>query len=159
MIGRVVGTVGLILKLKIRGEAQALMICSSSLLGVVGTITGSFDEDAARNKLDRKAMLAAWFSVRRRSGSDMVRFRERQGLLLSATASFILLELPRRRIILTSQLLINHDCECCVVYSIYYFCRGNSKIQGMHACIKVMLLIQGLSLVCSIFSFEKLLGF
>ena len=96
MIGRVVGTVGLILKLKIRGEAQALiMTCSSSLLGVVGTITGSFDEDAARNKLDRKAMLAAWFSVRRRSGSDMVRFRERQGLLLSATASFILLELPR----------------------------------------------------------------
>mmetsp|Transcript_4843 Transcript_4843/g.8333 ORF Transcript_4843/g.8333 Transcript_4843/m.8333 type:complete len:111 (+) Transcript_4843:598-930(+) len=90
MIGRVVSTVGLILKLKIRGEAQALMTCSLSLLGVVGTITGSFDEDAARNKLDRKAMLAAWFSVRRRSGSDMVRFRERQGLLLSATASFIL---------------------------------------------------------------------
>jgi len=91
MIGRVVSTVGLILKLKIRGEAQALiMTCSSSLLGVMGTITGSFDEDAARNKLDRKAMLAAWFSVRRRSGSDMVRFRERQGLLLSATASFIL---------------------------------------------------------------------
>mmetsp|Transcript_6925 Transcript_6925/g.10758 ORF Transcript_6925/g.10758 Transcript_6925/m.10758 type:complete len:119 (-) Transcript_6925:39-395(-) len=117
MIGRVVGTVGLILTLKIRGEAQALMTCSSSLLGVVGTITGSFDEDAARNKLDRKAMLAAWFSVRRRSGSDMVRFRERQGLLLSATASFILLELQRRRIILTSQLLINHH-DCVFIISV-----------------------------------------
>jgi hypothetical protein len=77
-----VGTLGLILKLHTRGTTQ-------EFLGV-STITGSFDEDAARkSKLDRKAMQVAWLSVCRRSE---IRVRERQRLQFAFAASFILLE-------------------------------------------------------------------
>ena len=89
------GIVGLKFKLKIRGEAQELLLMTRSSYSLgVGTITGSFDEDATRNKLDRKAMRAARLSVCRRSE---IRLRERQGLLLNA-ASLILEEQPRRTI-------------------------------------------------------------